>query len=79
MTIWNNLVKDEGFTLTRNLCSNNMHIQTICSKALKLLGIHKSCLYKVSFTNSTKNSFLILSSSHPGVWYHTLGPIHWLC
>jgi len=37
LTISNNSVKDLRFTLARNLCPN-MHIQTICCKALKLLG-----------------------------------------
>ena len=37
LKISNNSVKDLGFILTRNFCPN-MHIQTICCEALKLLG-----------------------------------------
>ena len=44
------VIKNLGFTLTRNTCSN-MHIQIICCKALKLLG----------FINRVSNSFLLLA------------------
>jgi len=40
----NNSVQDLGFTLTRTLCPN-MHIENICCKAFKLLGlIHRDSL-----------------------------------
>lgn len=48
LKFFNNSIKDLGITLTCNLCSN-MHIQTICWKAIELLGfiIHISADFQL--------------------------------
>jgi len=64
-----NSINDLGFTLTRNLCPN-MHIQTICCKAIKLLGL----MFRISadFHLLTSLNNLFRSLVHPILEYNSM-------